>query len=50
MRKNWTDGLALLAMALLLGGCATSKEELLPHNNRIMLDIVGIVDAQDRAA
>ena len=39
MRKTWTDGLALLAMALLLGGCATSKEELLPHNNRIMLDI-----------
>lgn len=39
MRKTWTDGLALLAMAVLMGGCATSKEELLPHNNRIMLDI-----------
>lgn len=39
MRKTWTDGLALLAMALLLGGCATSKEELLPHDKRSMLDI-----------
>jgi conjugative transfer region lipoprotein (TIGR03751 family) len=39
MRKTWTDGLALLAIALLLGGCATSKEELLPHDNRSMLDI-----------
>lgn len=39
MHKTWTDGLALLAMALLLGGCATSKEELLPHDDRSMLDI-----------
>lgn len=39
MRKTWTDGLALLAMALLIGGCATSKEELLPHDNHSMLDI-----------
>ncbi|VVO77128.1 hypothetical protein PS874_01472 [Pseudomonas fluorescens] len=39
MRKIWTDGLVLLAMALLLGGCATSKEALLPHDNRSMLDI-----------
>ncbi|MFU7547916.1 TIGR03751 family conjugal transfer lipoprotein, partial [Pseudomonas paraeruginosa] len=39
MHKTWTDGLALLAMALLLGGCATSKEALLPHDNRSMLDI-----------
>ncbi|HBP6530101.1 TIGR03751 family conjugal transfer lipoprotein [Pseudomonas aeruginosa] len=39
MRKTWTDGMALLAMALLLGGCATSKEALLPHDNRSMLDI-----------
>lgn len=39
MRKTWTNGLALLAMALLLSGCATSKEELLPHDDRSMLDI-----------
>jgi conjugative transfer region lipoprotein (TIGR03751 family) len=39
MRKTWTDGLALLALALLLGGCATSKDELLPHDDRTMLDI-----------
>ncbi|MFV3093999.1 TIGR03751 family conjugal transfer lipoprotein [Pseudomonas sp. GW6] len=39
MRKTWTDGLAPLAMALLVGGCATSKEALLPHDNRSMLDI-----------
>ena len=39
MHKTWTDGLALLAVALLLGGCATSKEALLPHDNRSMLDI-----------
>ena len=39
MRRNWTDGLALLAMALMLAGCATSKEELLPHDGTTMLDI-----------
>ncbi|HIE4272012.1 TPA: TIGR03751 family conjugal transfer lipoprotein [Pseudomonas aeruginosa] len=39
MHKTWTETLALLAMALLLDGCTTSKEELLPHDNRSMLDI-----------
>lgn len=39
MHKTWTESLALLAVALLLGGCATSKEELLPHDDRSMLDI-----------
>jgi conjugative transfer region lipoprotein (TIGR03751 family) len=39
MRKTWTDSLALLAIAVLIGGCATSKEELLPHDKRNMLDI-----------
>lgn len=39
MHKTWTDGLALLAVALLLGGCATSKEALLPHDDTTMLDI-----------
>ncbi|HCF1525296.1 TIGR03751 family conjugal transfer lipoprotein [Pseudomonas aeruginosa] len=44
MRKTWTDGVALplLAVVLALGGCATSKEELLPHNNTTMLDIWNI--------
>ncbi|WP_313054321.1 TIGR03751 family conjugal transfer lipoprotein [Pseudomonas lopnurensis] len=39
MRKTWTDSLALLAVVLTLGGCATSKEELLPHDDTTMLDI-----------
>ncbi|MFN9525562.1 MAG: TIGR03751 family conjugal transfer lipoprotein [Pseudomonadaceae bacterium] len=39
MRKTWTDGLTLLAMALALAGCATSKKELLPHDDTTMLDI-----------
>ncbi|MEB3081582.1 TIGR03751 family conjugal transfer lipoprotein [Pseudomonas aeruginosa] len=39
MRRNWTDGLALLAVVLTLGGCATSKEKLLPHDDTTMLDI-----------
>lgn len=39
MCKTWTDGLVLLAMTLVLGGCATSKEELLPHDDTTMLNI-----------
>ena len=39
MRKTWTNSLALLAVVLTLGGCATSKEELLPHDDTTMLDI-----------
>jgi len=39
MRRIWTDRLAVLALALALGGCATSKEELLPHDGRTMRDI-----------
>ncbi|OCX15339.1 TIGR03751 family conjugal transfer lipoprotein [Ectopseudomonas hydrolytica] len=39
MRKIWTDGLALLAVVLTLGGCTTSKEKLLPHDDVTMLDI-----------
>ncbi|RSH69208.1 TIGR03751 family conjugal transfer lipoprotein [Stutzerimonas stutzeri] len=39
MCKTWTDRLTLLILALLLGGCATSKDELLPHDDRTMLEI-----------
>lgn len=39
MRGNWTDGLALLGLAIALGGCATSKERLLPHDGQTMLDV-----------
>ncbi|MBX6317219.1 MULTISPECIES: TIGR03751 family conjugal transfer lipoprotein [Pseudomonadota] len=39
MRRNWTDGLVLLGLVLVLGGCATSKEQLLPHGDSTMLDI-----------
>lgn len=39
MRKIWTNSLTLLAVVLTLGGCATSKEELLPHDDTTMLDI-----------
>ncbi|WP_140720731.1 TIGR03751 family conjugal transfer lipoprotein [Pseudomonas sp. Hp2] len=39
MHRNWTDGLALLGLVLVLGGCATSKEQLLPHSDSTMLDI-----------
>lgn len=39
MPRTWTDGLALLAIVLMLGGCSTSKEELLPHDYTTMLDI-----------
>lgn len=39
MPRNWIDGLALLAIALALGGCVTSKDDLLPHDDATMLDI-----------
>ena len=39
MPRNWIDGLTLLAITLVLGGCATSKDELLPHDDATMLDI-----------
>jgi len=42
MHSNWTDwakGLALAAAVAVLGGCATSKEELLTHGDRTMMDI-----------
>ncbi|MBK3845838.1 TIGR03751 family conjugal transfer lipoprotein [Stutzerimonas xanthomarina] len=39
MRNIWTNSLTLLAVVLTLGGCATSKEKLLPHDDITMLDI-----------
>ena len=42
MLSNWTNraqGLALAAAIAVLGGCATSKEELLTHGDRTMMDI-----------
>ena len=42
MLSNWTNraqGLALAAAIAVLGGCATSKEELLTHGDRTMMDL-----------
>jgi conjugative transfer region lipoprotein (TIGR03751 family) len=39
MRRIWIDAAAVLLAATLLGGCATSKEKLLPHGDSTMLDI-----------
>lgn len=40
MRWTWTNNLALLGITFMLGGCATSKEKLLPHDSgTTMLDI-----------
>jgi len=38
MRWNWIKPLMLIA-ATVLAGCATSKDKLLPHNDRTMQDI-----------
>jgi len=39
MPRTWIDAAAVLLAAVLLGGCATSKEKLLPHGHNTMLDI-----------
>ena len=39
MRSNSIKGLALAAAVAVLSGCATSKEELLTHSDRTMMDI-----------
>lgn len=39
MLSNLTKGIALALLLALLGGCATSKEDLLTHGDRSMMDI-----------
>ena len=43
MCRNWIDAaiiwFVVLALGAVLGGCATSKDELLPHGDQTMLDI-----------
>ncbi|WP_330208454.1 MULTISPECIES: TIGR03751 family conjugal transfer lipoprotein [unclassified Pseudomonas] len=39
MLSNLTKGVALALLLALLGGCATSKEDLLTHGDRSMMDI-----------
>ncbi|CAB3647787.1 TIGR03751 family conjugal transfer lipoprotein [Achromobacter pestifer] len=39
MYRTWTKGVTALIGAALLGGCATSKEEMLSHGDQTMLDI-----------
>ena len=39
MRQTWTRSIGLLAVLGLLGGCATSKEQLMPHGKNTMLDV-----------
>ncbi|MBX9596563.1 MAG: TIGR03751 family conjugal transfer lipoprotein, partial [Roseomonas sp.] len=39
MLSNLNKGLALALAVAVLSGCATSKEELLTHSDRTMMDI-----------
>lgn len=39
MRRISIEAAAAVAAALALGGCATSKDELLPHGEHTMLDV-----------
>lgn len=39
MRQIWTEAAATLMAALVLGGCATSKDKLLPQGDHTMLDV-----------
>ena len=39
MHSIWIRPLLLVAVATVLAGCATSKEELMPHGGRTMQDI-----------
>ena len=39
MRQIWTEAAAALLAVMVLGGCATSKDEVLPHGENTMLDV-----------
>lgn len=39
MRRIWTETAAALFAVVVLGGCATSKDKLLPHGEPTMLDV-----------
>ncbi|CRX04679.1 conjugative transfer region lipoprotein [Pseudomonas aeruginosa] len=39
MRRIWIESAAILCAVLVLGGCATSKDKLLPHGDHTMLDV-----------
>ena len=39
MRRIWIESAAALCAVMVLGGCATSKDELLPHGDHTMLDV-----------
>lgn len=39
MRRNWISRAVALAAMFVVAGCGTSKEKLLPHDDRTMLDI-----------
>ncbi|MBS7560164.1 TIGR03751 family conjugal transfer lipoprotein [Pseudomonas sp. RC4D1] len=39
MLRTWTKPLWILVVLVALAGCSTSKEELLPHDKRTMLNI-----------
>ena len=39
MRRIWTEAAAIVLAVMVLGGCATSKDQLLPHGDSTMLDV-----------
>jgi conjugative transfer region lipoprotein (TIGR03751 family) len=39
MRRIWIETATALLVVMALGGCATSKDELLPHGDHTMLDV-----------
>lgn len=39
MRRIWTDTAAAMLVVMVLGGCATSKDMVLPHGEHTMLDV-----------
>lgn len=39
MHRIWIESAALLSAVVLVSGCATSKDKVLPHGDRTMLDV-----------